>query len=383
MTSHIFLGLGMWDETVTATRSLVRDRADRTKWWPRPLHVTGSATGCSSRAASPRRGGCSRPRGPTSTAGPRPAGPTSPHAGALPGEHRPLGRLDRWPGRSTWTAGLGRLVRFAEAFALASGALGRGDRRGGRRRLAELGAHAPRARPTTPTAVNDQVPPVLARELRPTCGWPTATPPARIALGARRRRREDTMPLEFGPPDMVKPPHELLGELLLDAGRPQRRSGSSPSRWPRRRGARCRCSGWPGRAAAAGDPMTGSTAEPISAGFGPGRPGSRPSPLDVSARRACLRSAAAPSAPRVPGWWAALGPGVVWMALAQGSGELIWWPYLVAKYGLTFVWLLIPACLLQYPLNVEIGRYTLLTGESIFRGLLSASAARFGIFLGS
>jgi len=56
------------------------------------------------------------------------------------------------------------------------------------------------------------------------------------------------------------------------------------------------------------------------------------------------------------------------MALAQGSGELIWWPYLVAKYGLTFLWLLVPACLLQYPLNVEIGRYTLLTGESIFRG---------------
>lgn len=64
----------------------------------------------------------------------------------------------------------------------------------------------------------------------------------------------------------------------------------------------------------------------------------------------------------------ALGPGVIWMALAQGSGELIWWPYLIAKYGLTFLFLLIPACLLQYPLTVEIGRYTLLTGESIFQG---------------
>jgi len=72
--------------------------------------------------------------------------------------------------------------------------------------------------------------------------------------------------------------------------------------------------------------------------------------------------------PPFPGWWRALGPGIVWMALAQGSGELIWWPYLVAKYGLTFLCLLIPACLLQYPLNVEIGRYTLLTGETIFRG---------------
>jgi len=55
--------------------------------------------------------------------------------------------------------------------------------------------------------------------------------------------------------------------------------------------------------------------------------------------------------PRFPGWWAALGPGVVWMALAQGSGELIWWPYIVAKYGLTFLFLLIPACLLQYPVR--------------------------------
>jgi hypothetical protein len=68
------------------------------------------------------------------------------------------------------------------------------------------------------------------------------------------------------------------------------------------------------------------------------------------------------------------------MALAQGSGELIWWPYLVAKYGLLFLFLLIPSCLLQYPLNLEIGRYTLLTGESIFRGFLRLSRG-FGIVL--
>jgi hypothetical protein len=65
---------------------------------------------------------------------------------------------------------------------------------------------------------------------------------------------------------------------------------------------------------------------------------------------------------------AALGPGVVFMALAQGSGELIWWPYIVAKYGLSFLFLLLPACLLQFPVVYEIGRYTMLTGESIFQG---------------
>ena len=58
------------------------------------------------------------------------------------------------------------------------------------------------------------------------------------------------------------------------------------------------------------------------------------------------------------------------MALAQGSGELIWWPYLIAKYGLAFLVLLIPACLLQFPINYAIGSYTVLTGETIFQGFI-------------
>lgn len=102
-----------------------------------------------------------------------------------------------------------------------------------------------------------------------------------------------------------------------------------------------------------------------------------PSASDSSVSLAGLRRK---SLPRFPGWWAALGPGVVWMALAQGSGELIWWPYMMAKYGLTFLFLLAPACLLQYPLNVEIGRYTLLTGESVFHGFIRLHRG-FGIFL--
>jgi hypothetical protein len=74
--------------------------------------------------------------------------------------------------------------------------------------------------------------------------------------------------------------------------------------------------------------------------------------------------------PPLPGMLRALGPGVIFMALAQGSGELIFWPYTIAKYGLTFLFLLLPACLLQFPIIYEIGRYTLLTGESIFQGFI-------------
>lgn len=40
-------------------------------------------------------------------------------------------------------------------------------------------------------------------------------------LAARKAARlEDGLPLEFGPPDIVKPSHELLGELLLALNRP-------------------------------------------------------------------------------------------------------------------------------------------------------------------
>ncbi len=68
------------------------------------------------------------------------------------------------------------------------------------------------------------------------------------------------------------------------------------------------------------------------------------------------------------------------MALAQGSGELIFWPYIIAKYGLTFLYLLLPACLLQFPIVYEIGRYTMLTGESIFQGFIRLNRI-FAFFL--
>ncbi len=84
--------------------------------------------------------------------------------------------------------------------------------------------------------------------------------------------------------------------------------------------------------------------------------------------------------PPMPGLLRAMGPGVVFMALAQGSGELIFWPYTIAKYGLTFLFLLIPACLLQFPVIYEIGRYTLLTGESIFQGFIRLNR-HFAAFL--
>ncbi len=72
--------------------------------------------------------------------------------------------------------------------------------------------------------------------------------------------------------------------------------------------------------------------------------------------------------PKFLGYASVFGPGLVWAGLSQGSGELIWWPYMVTKYGLFFVGWLIVWAFLQYWYNQEIGRYTVATGESIFEG---------------
>ena len=73
----------------------------------------------------------------------------------------------------------------------------------------------------------------------------------------------------------------------------------------------------------------------------------------------------------MPGLWLMLGPAFVWAAIAQGSGELIWWPYFSAKYGLAFVGLLLPASLIQFFVNREVSRYTAITGKGIWSGFLS------------
>lgn len=63
-----------------------------------------------------------------------------------------------------------------------------------------------------------------------------------------------------------------------------------------------------------------------------------------------------------------IGPSFILLGLALGSGELILWPYLAANYGLGLLWGALLGVSLQYVLNTEVMRYTLVKGESIFLG---------------
>lgn len=63
-----------------------------------------------------------------------------------------------------------------------------------------------------------------------------------------------------------------------------------------------------------------------------------------------------------------IGPSIILLGLGLGSGELILWPYLVSKYGLGIIWAALIGITLQFFINMEIERYTLIKGESIFVG---------------
>ena len=63
-----------------------------------------------------------------------------------------------------------------------------------------------------------------------------------------------------------------------------------------------------------------------------------------------------------------LGPSVLLLAGAIGSGEYVLWPYITSQVGLALVWLTLLGILTQYFLNMEIERYTLATGETAVTG---------------
>ncbi|HEX5699990.1 MAG TPA: Nramp family divalent metal transporter [Rubrobacter sp.] len=63
-----------------------------------------------------------------------------------------------------------------------------------------------------------------------------------------------------------------------------------------------------------------------------------------------------------------LGASVILLATALGSGELILWPYITTQVGLGLVWLSVLGITVQFFLNMEIERYTLVTGETAVTG---------------
>jgi hypothetical protein len=104
-----------------------------------------------------------------------------------------------------------------------------------------------------------------------------------------------------------------------------------------------------------------STAAPIG-GFVPPHPGSQAMPR--------WDAGTLPEPPRFTArsWAMLLGPGIVMGGSAIGGGEWITGPLTTARYGGSILWLATVSIIAQVVYNLEISRYTLYCGESIFTG---------------
>lgn len=72
--------------------------------------------------------------------------------------------------------------------------------------------------------------------------------------------------------------------------------------------------------------------------------------------------------PPAPKFRALLGPSFILLGLGLGSGEFILWPYLTSNWGMGIIWGAILGVTLQFFINMEIERYALARGESVFVG---------------
>jgi hypothetical protein len=65
-----------------------------------------------------------------------------------------------------------------------------------------------------------------------------------------------------------------------------------------------------------------------------------------------------------------IGPGVIGLGIAIGSGEWLIGPAVILKYGSALLWITTVSVFLQVVLNQEMARYTLYTGEPILTGFM-------------
>jgi tetratricopeptide (TPR) repeat protein len=216
MTTHIFLALGMWPETV---RQNVIAAGDSAGW--KPGHYTSwmdyGLLQLGRHNAARRHWLLMRANlAGASTAG-RQGALLSMRAHYLINSERWDDSIARLPVEAPLAAVVPRAM---DAFALGFAASRRGDRAAAQASLVTLKSLAAALESDTGYVGNHRVPGVLAIELE-----------AELLRGARRSedavtrlrevtREEDAFPAEFGPPDIVKPTHELLGEMLLQLNRP-------------------------------------------------------------------------------------------------------------------------------------------------------------------
>jgi tetratricopeptide (TPR) repeat protein len=213
MTTHIFLALGMWDDVVSQNE--IAAGADRASWTP--THYTywlGYGYLQQGRYGEALRHLELVHRNMAMGHGNVPALLVE-----MCGDY--IVTTERWDSPCLgWDdvdlSGMRTRDKALGAFLQGFSALKRGDRTSAERQLATIDGLDRGRGPK-----GDPVPSILEKELRGAVMQSSGDVNGAVALLREAGALEDAMPFEFGPPVTVKPSHELLGEVLSQAGRPR------------------------------------------------------------------------------------------------------------------------------------------------------------------
>ncbi|MGD8375446.1 MAG: hypothetical protein PVF68_04835 [Acidobacteriota bacterium] len=233
MISHIYVALGAWDETVSANEKsfAVSEERARRKGLPsyernhHALHWLEYGYLQQGRYADARR--TLAIMGEDARANPTPR--TLWYYAQMRAAYLvETGRWDEAP-EPLDTVGVSADAVMAGDYASGVMALGTGDIAAaesilaGSRHPAEAsgeGGHADCANAYTQDVPrHHDVAAVMAAELEGLIRWAQGRKPEALDLVAEANRIEDSLSFEFGPPEIIKPSHELMGELLLEMDR--------------------------------------------------------------------------------------------------------------------------------------------------------------------
>ena len=244
MTSHIFLALGMWDDVVAANEATIRLQNRRTQ----TRSGSAPAAGCGHSVAWLQYGYLQQGRfadarqlleGCGAEMRDRPK--TATGADALDNDGTSAGSFSAMRARylidaEDWSGPVAAMqpnvegvvaAEFARDFADAYGAVRHGEISGAAEAVAravESGARfvaAAAAAGIPAETPMRRVPAIQQDELNGLLLLRRGDAGGGVTLLSKAAAAEKAIPMEYGPPSLAKPANELLGEVLLELGRPE------------------------------------------------------------------------------------------------------------------------------------------------------------------
>ncbi len=215
MTTHIFLALGMWPEVVS--QNIIASGAD-TATWQAGHYTDWLGYAYLQQGDTARAGGLLRSLHDhltSSSSANRRAALSTMIGEYIINSERWNDPAVEWPLDETgftWLARVGR--RYAQGLAAAQ----RGDHAMVDRWSRQLTVLADSIPADLGGGLDWAQAQVMAIQLRALLARFQGDTAAALNAMTRAAAIEDSLPVEFGPPTVIKPSHELLGQLLLDAG---------------------------------------------------------------------------------------------------------------------------------------------------------------------